>query len=131
MTEEVNHDHLNCPICTDEEEIIRSQQEAETLLLRKLKYPSKLKEETVREAIRVLSKPPPQQESVMSDQLMISQHRIAALRTALEEIKDVAQASEGVEFYAMLADKALTRDDDSSTLERSPDKPEDPEEPVL
>lgn len=67
----------------------------------------------------------------MSDQLMISQHRIAALRTALEEIKDVAQASEGVEFYAMLADKALTRDDDSSTLERSPDKPEDPEEPVL
>ena len=60
MTEEVNHDHLNCPICTDEEEIIRSQQEAETLLLRKLKYPSKLEEETVREAIRVLSKPPQQ-----------------------------------------------------------------------
>ena len=28
---------------------------------------------------------------------------------ALEEIKDVAQISEGVEFYAMLAEKALAR----------------------
>tara|TARA_R110000824_G_scaffold104562_2_gene248178 strand:- start:721 stop:873 length:153 start_codon:yes stop_codon:yes gene_type:complete len=29
------------------------------------------------------------------------------LRTALEEIRDIAAVSEGVEFYAMLADKAL------------------------
>jgi hypothetical protein len=29
------------------------------------------------------------------------------LREALEEIRDVARVSEGVEFYAMLADKAL------------------------
>ena len=29
------------------------------------------------------------------------------LRQALEEIRDVASVSEGVEFYAMLADKAL------------------------
>jgi len=28
---------------------------------------------------------------------------------ALEEIKDVARISEGVEFYAMLAEKALAR----------------------
>ena len=37
--------------------------------------------------------------------------RIHALRKALEEIRDVAQVSEGVEFYAMIADKALARDD--------------------
>ena len=29
------------------------------------------------------------------------------LRAALEEIRDVAAISEGVEFYAMLADRAL------------------------
>jgi len=28
---------------------------------------------------------------------------------ALEEIKDVARASDGVEFYAMLSEKALAR----------------------
>ena len=37
--------------------------------------------------------------------------RIHILRTALEEIRDVAQVSEGVEFYAMIADKALAFDD--------------------
>lgn len=30
------------------------------------------------------------------------------LRSALTEIRDIARVSEGVEFYAMLADKALT-----------------------
>ncbi len=29
------------------------------------------------------------------------------LKTALEEIRDIARAPEGVEFYAMLAEKAL------------------------
>tara|TARA_R110000824_G_scaffold127033_1_gene286948 strand:- start:632 stop:817 length:186 start_codon:yes stop_codon:yes gene_type:complete len=29
------------------------------------------------------------------------------LRTALEEIRDIAAISEGVEFYAMLAERAL------------------------
>ena len=33
--------------------------------------------------------------------------RIERLEAALREIRDVALCSEGVEFYAMLADKAL------------------------
>ena len=40
--------------------------------------------------------------------------RIAALRAALEEIRDVARVSEGVEFYAMLAEKALTNDEEEN-----------------
>jgi len=32
---------------------------------------------------------------------------VNALRSALLEIRDVARVSEGVEFYAMLAEKAL------------------------
>jgi hypothetical protein len=32
------------------------------------------------------------------------------LRDALTEIRDVARVSEGVDFYAMLADKALNGD---------------------
>ena len=32
-------------------------------------------------------------------------------RAALEEIRDVAKVSEGVEFYAMIAEKALTGED--------------------
>tara|TARA_R110000787_G_scaffold78897_1_gene172356 strand:- start:1933 stop:2067 length:135 start_codon:yes stop_codon:yes gene_type:complete len=35
------------------------------------------------------------------------QEENARFKAALEEIRDVAQISEGVEFYAMLADKAL------------------------
>jgi len=38
--------------------------------------------------------------------------RIAALREALTEIRDIAAVSEGVEFYAMLANKALEKDDE-------------------
>ena len=37
--------------------------------------------------------------------------RIAALREALKEIRDVATISEGTEFYAMLASKALEEDE--------------------
>ena len=36
---------------------------------------------------------------------------IHKLRKALEEIRDVAAISEGVEFYAMLAQKALDGED--------------------
>jgi len=36
--------------------------------------------------------------------------RIKALREALEEIRDVARISDGVEWYAMIASKALNRD---------------------
>jgi hypothetical protein len=42
------------------------------------------------------------------------QQRISALREALEEIRDVARVSEGVEFYAMLAEKALTKDEEEN-----------------
>ena len=42
------------------------------------------------------------------------QQRIKALREALEEIRDVARVSEGVEFYAMLAEKALTNDEEEN-----------------
>jgi len=37
--------------------------------------------------------------------------RIKALREALEEIRDVARVSDGVEWYAMIANEALTKDD--------------------
>ena len=37
--------------------------------------------------------------------------RIKALREALEEIRDVARISDGVEWYAMIASEALTKDD--------------------
>ena len=37
--------------------------------------------------------------------------RIKALREALEEIRDVARISDGVEWYAMIANEALTKDD--------------------
>ena len=43
-----------------------------------------------------------QQDSLMSDN-----GASIILRQALEEIRDVANVSEGVEFYAMLAEKAL------------------------
>jgi hypothetical protein len=33
--------------------------------------------------------------------------RIRHLEDALKEIRDIAQVSEGAEFYAMVADKAL------------------------
>jgi len=36
--------------------------------------------------------------------------RIKALREALEEIRDVARISDGVEWYAMIAREALTKD---------------------
>ena len=35
------------------------------------------------------------------------EERIKSLEGSLREIRDIALASEGVEFYAMLADKAL------------------------
>jgi hypothetical protein len=35
--------------------------------------------------------------------------RLRIAMAALEEIKDTARASEGVEFYAMLAETALAR----------------------
>ena len=37
--------------------------------------------------------------------------RIKKLREALEEIRDVARISDGVEWYAMIASEALTKDD--------------------
>jgi len=43
----------------------------------------------------------------LSDQLDVAEEQIRVLRGALEEIRDTARVSEGVEFYAMLADKAL------------------------
>ncbi len=45
----------------------------------------------------------------------IAQHhleRIEKLRSALEEIRDVARVSDGVEFYAMIAERALTEDEE-------------------
>jgi len=39
--------------------------------------------------------------------------RLKDLREALTEIRDVANVSEGVEFYAMLAQQALEKDDSS------------------
>ena len=45
----------------------------------------------------------PDRESVMA-----LREEVDRLRSALTEIRDVARVSEGVEFYAMLADKALT-----------------------
>ena len=39
--------------------------------------------------------------------LLMLDQRIQDLEDSLREIRDVARASEGVEFYAMLADKAL------------------------
>ena len=42
---------------------------------------------------------------------MTSADRIKKLRETLEEIRDIAQVSEGVEFYAMLASNALKSDD--------------------
>ena len=39
--------------------------------------------------------------------------RLQHLRDALVEIRDVAKASEGVGFYAMLAEQALEKDDSS------------------
>ena len=47
---------------------------------------------------------------LMVEKFPQQQQRINALREALEEIRDVARVSEGVEFYAMLAEKALTKD---------------------
>lgn len=38
---------------------------------------------------------------------MAQEAQIKRLRAALEEIRDIARASERVEFYAMLADRAL------------------------
>ena len=35
------------------------------------------------------------------------EERIKSLEGSLREIRDIARVSEGVEFYAMLADKAL------------------------
>jgi len=43
----------------------------------------------------------------LSDQLDVAEEQIRVLRGALEKIRDTARVSEGVEFYAMLADKAL------------------------
>jgi hypothetical protein len=42
---------------------------------------------------------------------MTLQQRIDRLRESLREIRDIAQVSEGVDFYAMLADRALTFDE--------------------
>ena len=52
-----------------------------------------------------------QQDSLMSDNgasvITAAGTENIILRQALEEIRDVANVSEGVEFYAMLAEKAL------------------------
>jgi len=39
--------------------------------------------------------------------LLMLDQRIQDLEDSLREIRDIARVSEGVEFYAMLADKAL------------------------
>ena len=51
--------------------------------------------------------------------LMVKRRRITALREALTEIRDIAAISEGVEFYAMLANKALEEDDKRNEKHRS------------
>jgi len=51
---------------------------------------------------------------LMVEKFPQQQRRIKALREALEEIRDVARVSEGVEFYAMLAEKALTNDEEEN-----------------
>tara|TARA_Y100001963_G_scaffold24436_1_gene32935 strand:+ start:199 stop:405 length:207 start_codon:yes stop_codon:yes gene_type:complete len=51
---------------------------------------------------------------LMVEKFPQQQQRIKALREALEEIRDVARVSEGVEFYAMLAEKALTNDEEEN-----------------
>jgi len=49
----------------------------------------------------------------------LESRRIVALREALTEIRDIAAISEGVEFYAMLANKALEEDDKRNEEHRS------------
>jgi hypothetical protein len=49
---------------------------------------------------------------------MTMQERIDALREALEQIRDVADISEGVEWYAMIADAALVVDDRNASKTR-------------
>ena len=48
--------------------------------------------------------------SLASLPTMRKEKEIQFYREALEEIRDIALASEGVEFYAMLAERALTRE---------------------
>ena len=43
----------------------------------------------------------------MRDDLDAAEATIERYKLALEEIRDIARVSEGVEFYAMLAQKAL------------------------
>jgi predicted transcriptional regulator len=45
--------------------------------------------------------------------LMTDDQRIDQLREALQEIRDIARVSDGVEFYAMLATRALNQDDEN------------------
>lgn len=44
---------------------------------------------------------------------MTDDQRIDQLREALQEIRDIARVSDGVEFYAMLATRALNQDDEN------------------
>jgi len=46
-------------------------------------------------------------ERLMEIELRVARAEIQKLRSALIQIRDIAAISEGVEFYAMLADRAL------------------------
>ena len=46
-------------------------------------------------------------ERLMEIELRVARAEIQRLRSALIQIRDIAAISEGVEFYAMLADRAL------------------------
>jgi len=49
----------------------------------------------------------------MTTDLSFLQARVEQLEQALELIRDVARVSDGVEFYAMIADKALHPSEES------------------
>ena len=48
---------------------------------------------------------------VLAENFSALTERLQRLTTALTEIRDIARVSEGVEFYAMLAQKALHGED--------------------
>lgn len=51
-------------------------------------------------------------ERLMEIELRVARAEIQRLRSALIQIRDIAEVGGGVEFCAMLADRALNGDDD-------------------
>jgi hypothetical protein len=49
-------------------------------------------------------------EAALLDTLAMLNGEVERMRAALNEIREIANCSEGVEFYAMLAERGLKRD---------------------